>query len=215
MSAAELQRYAVIVFPGHTEYYERGTYDRLLAYRNGGGGCISCRGNSFYGEVSVGKTTIVRRSYRFRTPTRSDFRLAATGFRSCCWPKRIEPHYRLADGVGARLPWLLEGTDLNAGDAFGVAAGEVDTVDPALSPPGTVTVASATIPRYAGRRPLAWIGTNAFPYERAGARVRRIDVAYAATGRGEVFSWGNTGFVLSLVDGSLPGQSAPRSTASR
>ncbi len=83
-------------------------------------------------------------------------------------------------------------------------AGEVDTVDPALSPPGTVTVASATIPRYAGRRPLAWIGTNAFPYERAGARVRRIDVAYAATGRGEVFSWGNTGFVLSLVDGSLP-----------
>ena len=31
-----------------------------------------------------------------------------------------------------------------------------------------------------------------------------MDVAYAATGRGEVFSWGNTGFLLSLQNRSLP-----------
>jgi hypothetical protein len=205
LSLAELRRYAVIVFPGHTEYYERATYDRLLAYRNGGGRLYFLSGNSFYGEVTVGTSTIVRRSYRFRTPTRSDFRIAATGFRSCCWPKSIVPSYRLADGIRARLPWLLDGTDLQAGDVFGEARGEVDTTDPNLSPPGTVRIASATIPPYASRtRPLGWIGTRSFAYERSGVKARRVDIAYAATGSGEVFSWGNTGFVLSLEDDSLP-----------
>jgi hypothetical protein len=206
MPAAELRRYAVIVFPGHTEYYERATYDRLLAYRNDGGRLYFLSGNSFYGEVTIGKSTIVRRSYRFRTPTRSDFRMAATGFRSCCWPTSIEPHYRLADGVRARLPWLFDGTDLQSGDAFGAASGEVDTIDPKLSPVGTVRIASATIPPYVSRntRPLAWVGTRSFAYERAGMRARRLDIAYGATGSGEVFSWGNTGFTVSLADESLP-----------
>jgi hypothetical protein len=205
ISLADLRRYAVIVFAGHTEYYANGTYDRLLAYRNGGGRLYFMSGNSFYGQVSVGKATIVRRSYRFRTPTRSDFRLAATGFRSCCWPEAITPRYRLAVGVSTSLPWLLDGTYLKDGDAFGIADGEVDTVDPKLSPPGTVTIASATIPPYASRtRPLGWIGTHSFPYERAGVRTRRVTIAYATTGGGEVFSWGNTGFVLSLFDEKLP-----------
>jgi hypothetical protein len=207
MSPAVLRRYAVIVFPGHTEYYEHATYDRLLAYRNDGGRLYFLSGNSFYGEVSVGASRIVRLSYRYRTPTRSDFRIAATGFRSCCWPKSITPRYHLDAGVRSRLPWLLAGTDLKAGDAFGAAVGEVDTIDPKLSPRGTVTIASATVPRY--KRPgrayaFGWIGTRPFSYEPSGVRPRRVDVAYAATGRGEVFSWGNTGFLFSLQDVSLP-----------
>jgi hypothetical protein len=91
MPLAVLQRYSAIVFPGHTEYYERATYDRLISYRNHGGHLYFLQGNSFYGEVSVGRTQIVRLSYRFRTRTRSDFRIAATGFRSCCWPPPITP----------------------------------------------------------------------------------------------------------------------------
>ena len=211
-----LRRYAVIVFPGHSEYYERTTYDRLLAYRNGGGRLYFLSGNSFYGEVAVGKSHIVRLSYRYRTPTRSDFRIAATGFRSCCWPQSITPRYRLADGVRERLPWLLDGTDLQAGDAFGFAAGEVDTIDARLSPPGTVTIASATVPRFpvpSRVHPIGWIGTRPFRYEASGVRPRRIAIAYAATGRGEVFSWGNTGFILSLTDTSLP--SAERAALDR
>lgn len=207
MAPAVLRRYAVIVFPGHTEYYERATYDRLLAYRNDGGRLYFLSGNAFYGEVSVGTSHIVRLSYRYRTPTRSDFRIAATGFRSCCWSKSITPRYHLDAGVRSRLPWLLDGTDLKDGDAFGVAAGEVDTIDPTLSPRGTVAIASATVPRY--RRPgrayaFGWIGTQRFGYEPSGVRRRRVDVAYAATGRGEVFSWGNTGFLFSLQDRTQP-----------
>jgi hypothetical protein len=207
MSPAVLRRYAVIVFPGHTEYYERATYDHLLAYRNGGGRLYFMSGNSFYGEVAVGKSRIVRLSYRYRTPARSDFRIAATGFRSCCWPESATPRYHLAAGVGSRLPWLLDGTSLQAGDAFGAAGGEVDTIDPRLSPPGTIAIASATVPRYT--RPghayaFGWLGARRFSYEPSGVRPRQVSVAYAATGRGEVFSWGNTRFVLSLEDHSLP-----------
>jgi hypothetical protein len=35
-------------------------------------------------------------------------------------------------------------------------------------------------------------------------RPRQIAIGYAATGRGEVFSWGNTGFTVSLFDTALP-----------
>ena len=109
--------------------------------------------------------------------------------------------YHLADGVRARLPWLLEGTDLKAGDPFGVAAREVDTVDSRLSPPGTIKVAEAIVPPFTSPiegGAFAWIGTRRIPYEPASNRRQRIDVAYAATGRGEVFSWGATGFLESI-----------------
>jgi hypothetical protein len=202
-----LRRYAVIVFPGHSEYYERATYDRLLTYRDGGGRLYFLSGNSFYGEVAVGASHIVRLDYRYRTPTRSDFRLAVTGFRSCCWPTSVTPRYHLAAGIRQRLPWLFDGTDVQDGDEFGFAAGEVDTIDARMSPPGTVTVASATVPSFpvpSRVNPLGWIGTRPFPYEPSGLRPRQIDIAYAATGRGEVFSWGNTGFMVSLSDAGLP-----------
>jgi len=202
-----LRRYAMIVFPGHTEYYERETYERLLRFRNEGGRLYFMSGNSFYGEVAVGRSQIVRLSYRYRTRERSDFRIAATGFQVCCWPASITPHYHLAAGVGRRLPWLLQGTTLRAGDDFGIAMGEVDTVDPMLSPRGTVTIASATVKRFSNRasaEATGWIGTRPFSYEPAGARERGIAIAYAATGRGEVFSWGDTGFMASLFDKALP-----------
>jgi hypothetical protein len=209
MPLAVLRRYAVIVFPGHTEYYERQTYGRLLAYRKGGGRLYFLQGNSFYGEVSVGTSRIVRLSYRYRTPKQSDFRLAATGFRSCCWPSTISPRYHLATGVRERLPWLFEGTVLKAGDELGLALREVDTTDSRLSPQGTIRVASAIVPPFASPgsgedAALGWNGTRPFRYERASVRARRIDIAYAATSRGEVFSWGNCGFMQSLNLETLP-----------
>src|SRR5262245_18387193 len=207
MAPAVLRGYAVIVFPGHTEYYEMRTYDRLLAYRDRGGRLYFLQGNSFYGEASLGKHPLVRLSYRYRTRARSDFRLAATGFRSCCWPAPIMPRYRLAPGVRQRLPWLFRGTRLQAGDRFGVALREVDTIDPQLSPPGTISVASTVVPAFSapGRaHAYSWIGTRRIAYEPASIRPRRIDIAYCAASRGEVFSWGNSGFMQSLNLDTLP-----------
>jgi len=202
-----LRRYATIVFPGHTEYYELATYKRLLAYRDGGGRLYFMSGNSFYGQAKVEPTRIVRLSYRYRTATHSDFRIAATGFRECCWPRTVRPRYHLQPGVRARLPWLLEGTTMTVGDLFGVAAGEVDTVDPKLSPAGTIVIAEAVVPPFRPTRPIlarGWIGSTPFTYEPARVKPRRVDIAYAATGRGEVFSWGATGFLQTLSAKDIP-----------
>ncbi|HET7572443.1 MAG TPA: N,N-dimethylformamidase beta subunit family domain-containing protein [Gaiellaceae bacterium] len=217
-SAEALQRYAAIVFEGHTEYYERGTYAKVRAYRNAGGRLEFLQGNSFYGEAKVGKTTVRRLSYRFRTKTRSDFALAATGFRSCCWPDAIRPVYRLAPGAVESLPWLFEGTGLQDGDEFGIALGEVDTVDAKLSPPDTVTVATARVPAFKPEREKeaeAWIGSKPIPYPPAWKKPQTIAIAYARTGKGEVFSWGNTGFLRTVEFGSHGVPAAQRAALDR
>ena len=201
-----LRRYAVVVFPGHTEYYEQRTYERLLAYRAGGGRLYFMSGNSFYGQARVGRDDVTRLSYRYRTPTQSDFRIAVTGFRECCWPHGLVPRYRIAGGVVARLPWLFAGTDVHDGDELGIASGEVDTVDARLSPRGTVTVASVTIPPFVppGTVRYGWIGARRFAFEAAGVRARQVAIAYAKVGRGEVFSWGATDFLTTLRSPLVP-----------
>jgi N,N-dimethylformamidase beta subunit-like, C-terminal len=196
-----LQRYAMIVFEGHTEYYEPATYAKVLAYRNAGGRLYFMQGNSFYGAAEVGTSSVIRLSYRYRTASRSDFALAVTGFRSCCWPATIRPVYHLAPGVVEQLPWLFAGTTLQDGDPLGVAFGEVDTLDPKLSPPGSIAVATATVPAFTPateKGAFAWIGTTPTPYQPSWVKPRQVDIAYAQIGKGEVFSWANTGFLRSV-----------------
>jgi hypothetical protein len=204
-----LRRYAEIVFEGHTEYYELPTYERLLRYRDHGGRLYFMQGNSFYGRAQIRGSSLVRLSYRFRTAERSDFALAVTGFRECCWPRTIRPVYHLAKGAVEALPWAFTGTGLKDGDPFGVAAGEVDTVDPQLSPRGTITVATATVPAFtptSEKEVDGWIGSHPIPYEPAWKRSREIAIAYAKTGKGEVFTWANTGFMktIGLSSSGLP-----------
>jgi hypothetical protein len=196
-----LRRYAEIVFEGHTEYYELPTYERLLRYRDDGGRLYFMQGNSFYGRAQIRGSSVVRLSYRFRTAERSDFALAVTGFRECCWPRTIRPVYHLSKGAVEALPWAFDGTGLKDGDPFGIAAGEVDTVDPQLSPQDTITVATATVPAFtptSEKEVDGWIGSHPIPYEPAWKRPRQIAIAYAKTGMGEVFTWANTGFMKTI-----------------
>lgn len=202
MPPALLDRYSMIVFEGHTEYYELKTYRSVLAYRNRGGRLYFFQGNPFYGQAQIVGTHVWRRSYRYRTAQRSDFGLAGVGFRSCCWPETVRPVYRLASGVVERFPWMFAGTGLKDGDPFGIADGEVDTIDPQLSPPGTVAVATATVPPFTPRRidepTNAWFGSTPVPYEPSWVKPRRIDIAYVQAGKGEIFSWANTGFLKTV-----------------
>ncbi len=118
--------------------------------------------------------------------------------------------YRVEAAALAALPWLFRGTGLAAGDAFGAATDEVDGVDPRLSPAGTVVVASGVVPAHReegdeGAEPAAWIGTQRIPYPPAGLQDQRVDIAYAAlAGGGEIFSWGNHGFLRGLYRPSEP-----------
>ena len=218
LPASVLQRYSTIVFEGHTEYYERSTYDEVRAYRSAGGRLYFLQGNAFYGAAQVGTSSVYRQSYRYRTPARSDFALAVTGFRSCCWPSTIRPVYHLQSGAVESLPWLFAGTDLQDGDPFGIALGEVDTVDPVLSPAGTVTVATAQVPAFtptSERESRAWIGSKPIPYPPAWKHAQTIAIAYARTGEGEVFSWGNTGFLKTVRFGAYAVPATERAALDR
>jgi hypothetical protein len=207
LSLDTLRKYPVIVFPGHTEYYEQATYDKLMAYRNAGGRLYFLSGNPFYGQVKVGPATITRLTYRYRTVTQSDYSLAGVGFIECCWPRTLSPRYHVTAAALTQLPWLFDGTGVKAGDEFGRANGEVDNVDPKLSPPGTLVVAAANVPafkRVNTSESYGWVGATPFTYPSASARPEVLDAAYAATAKGEVFSWGNEGFLTSLYDLTLP-----------
>jgi N,N-dimethylformamidase beta subunit-like, C-terminal len=207
LPAYVLQRYATIVFEGHTEYYEQTEYDKVLAYRNAGGRLYFFQGNPFYGQAQIVGDHIWRRSYRYRSLAQSDFAIAGVGFRECCWPTWIVPQYRLAAGAVERLPWAFAGTGLKDGDPFGFADGEVDTIDPLLSPPGTFAVATATVPPFQptsrDEPPAAWIGAKSFPYQPAWLKPRQIVIAYAEVRKGAIFSWANTGFLKTVVYGDL------------
>ncbi|HEY2326506.1 MAG TPA: FecR/PupR family sigma factor regulator [Gaiellaceae bacterium] len=206
MSVDTLRKYALIVFPGHTEYYEQTTYDHLMTYRNTGGRLYFMSGNPFYGQVQVAPMRITRLTYRYRTPMQSDFSIAATGFVTCCWPRTVEPRYHVTNAALTAMPWLFDSTGLKAGDELGRAQGEVDTIDAKMSPPNTVVVATATVPPFKSANTsesLGWIGTVPFTYPRASATTETLAVAYAATAKGEVFSWGNV-VMTSLFDSTVP-----------
>lgn len=207
LSVDTLRKYSLIVFPGHSEYYEQTTYNNLMAYRNGGGRLYFMSGNPFYGQVEVGPSTITRLTYRYRTPTQSDFSIATTGFVTCCWPRTMSVRYHVTAAALKALPWLFAGTGVQAGAEFGRAQGEVDTIDPKLSPATTVVAATATVPPFKSVNSTeshGWIGTVPFSYPRASNHTVTLDAAYAPTSKGEVFSWGNEGFLTSLYDPALP-----------
>ena len=58
----------------------------------------------------------------------------------------------------------------------------------------------------------AWIGAKSIPYPPAWKRPQTIAIAYARAGAGEVFSWGNTGFLKSIASAGY-GVPAPERAA--
>ena len=211
MSASELARYPAIVFPSHVEYVPRKLMPALVSYRAAGGRLLFLSANSLYGAVQIDGQTIRRLTYRERTPQRSDFLVSVTGFAVCCWPATWVVPYRVTATALRKLPWLFSGSGLVAGSKFGSAIREVDRVDATLSPKGTIVVAQGVIPASADVLPIdvsdcnAWVGSQATPYRPARLDDQKIAIAYAAVGRGETFSFGNVGFMQTLMSSSTLG----------
>lgn len=63
ISQAEMNKYKVIVFPGHTEYTPQALFDKTLEYKRKGGKLLFLAPNNFNGiaEVSNGNITLVKR----------------------------------------------------------------------------------------------------------------------------------------------------------
>jgi hypothetical protein len=146
-----LRRYAAIVFPGHTEYYEPATYDLLKRYRDGGGNLVFLQANPFYRQVRLDRerNAVVMTDYDAREG-RSDFALAGVGYDGCCFPRARAAPYVAAPGRDyARVRWLFRGTGIGPGESFGYAGSESDRIDPELTPREHVVAAEAII---AGKR---------------------------------------------------------------
>ena len=109
--------------------------------------------------LPAGELVLRRRAGRGRRP--STARRTATALRPAptsrsrppasapaAGPTRSARSTRSPPARSSRCRGSSPGTGVQDGDPFGIALGEVDTVDPKLSPPGTVTVATATVPAF-------------------------------------------------------------------
>jgi N,N-dimethylformamidase beta subunit-like protein len=172
-----LKRYAAIVFPGHTEYYEPATYDLLKRYRDGGGNLVFLQANPFYRQVRIDgeQNAVVMTDYDAREG-RSDFALAGVGYDGCCFPRARAAPYVAASGRDyQRVRWLFRGTGIKAGQRFGYAGSESDRIDPELTPRDHVVAARAVI---AGKR-----------------GVINAAMVWSRAGRGSSFATGNYTFM--------------------
>jgi hypothetical protein len=172
-----LRRYAAIVFPGHSEYYEPATYDLLKRYQAGGGNLVFLQANPFYRQVRLERDSnaVVMTDYDAREG-RSDFALAGVGYDGCCFPRdRAAPYVAASGRDYERVRWLFRGTGIGPGQAFGVAASESDRVDPGLTPREHVVAAQAII---RGKR-----------------GVIHAAMTWSRAGRGQVFATGNYTFL--------------------
>ncbi len=172
-----LRRYAAVVFPGHSEYYEPTTWDLLRRYRDGGGHLVFLQANPFYRQVRLdrGRNAMVMTDLDARE-SRSDFALAGVGYDGCCFPRSRAVRYAAARGAEfERARWLFRGTGIGPGQSFGYAGSESDRIDPQLTPHDHVVAAEAII---AGKHGVV-----------------NAALVWSRAGRGEVFATGNYSFL--------------------
>jgi hypothetical protein len=172
-----LRRYAAIVFPGHSEYYEPATFDLLVRYRDEGGNLVFLQANPFYRQVRLDRAhnAMVLTDFDAREG-RSDFAMSGVGYDGCCFPRsRAQPYVAAAGADFRRVRWLFRGTGVGPGESFGHAGSESDRIDPGLTPRDHVVAAEAIV---AGKH-----------------GVINAAMVWSHAGRGQVFATGNYDFL--------------------
>jgi hypothetical protein len=137
-AAALTRRYALMVFPGHTEYVTAREFDLVVRYRDLGGNLAFLSANNLFRLVEhVG--TRLRLVTRFRDLGRPE--AAIEGEQYIDWNHGVYPNepYKVTDVASA--PWLFVGTGLHDGSRFGSFGIEIDARGPS-SPAGVHALAS-------------------------------------------------------------------------
>jgi hypothetical protein len=148
MSQRDLNRYAAIVFPGHTEYYTQAMLDRVKVFRSSGGHTVFWAANDFYARVGIdeqlGVETMERRPIYTPSRGRDDFALKGNGYVFCCFADDAFS-YQVGASSLRRFGWMFAGTGLRAGDSFGHLGSEIDTSFDRFSPKDRMEIAGQTI----------------------------------------------------------------------
>ena len=177
LSPETLRRYRMVVFPGHTEYYEPKTWDLLRRYRDGGGRLVFLLANPFYRQVRLdpARNAVEMTDFDARE-RRSDFALSGVGYDGCCFPRARASRYVAAGRRDfARVRWLFRGTGIQPGQSFGYAGSESDRIDPERTPHDHVVAARAVM---AGKHGVV-----------------NAALVWSRAGRGEVLATGNYDFL--------------------
>ena len=137
-AAALARRYALLVFPGHTEYVTAREFDLIESYRDDGGNLAFLSANNLFRLVErVG--TRLRLVARFRDLGRPE--AAIEGEQYLDWNHGVYPNEPYTVTDAASVPWLFAGTGLHDGSHFGRFGIEIDA-RAASSPPGTYVLAA-------------------------------------------------------------------------
>jgi hypothetical protein len=133
-----LNRYDAIVFPGHSEYFTRGMYDKVMDYTRNGGDVMLFNANSFYREVELQpddrRMELVHlvgtcpQCHAELDGKRTDFQLFGLGYSGCC----AEDGFGRYTVKSTNPQWLFRDLPFSIGTKFGRSGTEVDAVN---SPP--------------------------------------------------------------------------------
>jgi hypothetical protein len=140
--------YAVMIFPGHTEYVTREEVNLLDSYVRNGGNLIFLSANNFYAEVSIEGNVMslqwdgqYRDSSLLRNRLMHESEFIGNEFNDMYLPNSslMVPYV-----VKKEDHWIFEGTGLKNGDEFGKTSHESDRIT-RHTPRSTIRLASATI----------------------------------------------------------------------
>jgi hypothetical protein len=128
------EAYELIVFPGHHEYVTRREYDVVERYRDLGGNLMFLSANNYFWRV-VRRGEIVEKTQLWRKIGRPEASLVGVQYRANA---RLRAPWIVRDTPAGS--WILDGTGLRPGSAFGFGGIEIDETSVA-SPHGVQVLA--------------------------------------------------------------------------
>ncbi len=178
MAQVAIDRYDMVLFPGHTEYVTTGIFDRVRAYQRSGGDFVYLSANGFFASIAVTGNAVRLLARPQRSPTRNDGMITGVQYSGCCWVRGSPGPMRISATAFRRLSWVFDGTGLRPGDILLWAGGEIDGFGP-QSPRGMNVLAD-----------IEWKATEAYQPAQT--------VLYSTPGGGRVFAAGTMAFVQGM-----------------
>jgi hypothetical protein len=178
LAQTSINRYDMVLFPGHTEYYTSAIFDKARAYQRSGGDFAYLSANGFFASVTVTGNDVRMIARPQRSPGRNDAMITGVQYSGCCWVEGSPGPMRVPPAALRRVPWIFDGTGLRAGDILLWAGGEIDGFGP-QSPGGMSVLAD-----------IEWTAVEAYQPAQT--------VLYSTPGGGRVFAAGTMAFVQGL-----------------